>query len=130
MNDFISMGFWHVINRHAYDHLLYLWVMMLPFVWADWRRWLLLVSIFTAGHTLSLLLAVVGVVDASGRWVEPLILFSILAGALLNLVQGGKSNNKKWWPWTLALAGFFGLVHGLGFSDFLSNCFLATPPIN
>jgi hypothetical protein len=121
------IGFWHVLDVRAYDHLLFLLVLMLPFSIKEWKHWLLLVSLFTLGHTLSLILSVWGVIRVNSSWIEQLILCTILLTAIINLIHRGKNVEKKWMPWLLGITFFFGLIHGLGFSNFFTQLLPGRP---
>ncbi len=79
-----------------------------------WRELLATVTAFTVGHSLTLVLAVLGYTSASPAWVEPLIALSIGVSACLNLFPP-----MKWR--TVLLAGVFGLVHGYGFAGLLTQ---------
>ena len=83
MNDFtfyLRLGFEHILDIKAYDHLLFLVAMSLPFVFKQMRFLLLLVTVFTIGHTLSLWAATAGIFRFSSNWIEFLIPITILLG--------------------------------------------------
>lgn len=120
MNDFwllIKMGFQHVWDWQGYDHLLFLAALCLPFAVRQWKRLLGLVTIFTVGHSLSLVLATYGVVRVSMTWIEFLIPLSILIAALYNIVWAPKTTVKSaLMPLVVTL--FFGVIHGFGFASY------------
>ena len=66
----VQYGINHVLNINGYDHLLFLMVLAVPYVFKDWKRVLLLVSMFTLGHTLSLVMAAYGIVSVNRKLVE------------------------------------------------------------
>lgn len=120
MDQFIfyaKLGLFHVLDIHAYDHILFLVVMTVPYVFKDWKRILTLVSIFTVGHTLSLILSVYGVVRINANLVEFLIPVTILISALYNLFTAGKISKGERTGLLFFAALFFGLIHGLGFAN-------------
>jgi len=120
MDQFIfyaKLGLFHVLDIHAYDHILFLVVMTVPYVFKDWKRILTLVSIFTVGHTLSLILSVYGVVRINANLVEFLIPITILISALYNLFTAGKISKGERVGVLFFAALFFGLIHGLGFAS-------------
>ena len=89
MSDFwfyFKIGLDHVLDYTAYDHVLFLIVLSVPYVFKDWRRVLLMVTLFTLGHTTSLLLAVYGVVRINRGLVEWLIPVTIFIAALYNVL--------------------------------------------
>lgn len=119
MEDFwfnVTYGLNHVLDINGYDHVLFLMVLAVPYVFKDWRKVLILVSLFTLGHTLSLFLAAYGIVSVNGSLVEFLIPVTILIAALYNIFTTGKSANKSKINLLMFSALFFGLIHGLGFA--------------
>jgi len=59
---YVQLGFHHIVSPQATDHLAFLLALTSPFVAQDWRRLLALLTSFTLGHSLTLALAVLGVV--------------------------------------------------------------------
>ncbi|HEX7869755.1 MAG TPA: HupE/UreJ family protein, partial [Chryseobacterium sp.] len=59
---YFQIGLKHVLDIHAYDHVLFLIALTIPYTFKDWKRILLLISVFTIGHTLALLLSVFGII--------------------------------------------------------------------
>ncbi|SFN51659.1 HupE / UreJ protein [Bizionia echini] len=112
----VEYGINHVLDINAYDHVLFLIVLTVPYLFNNWKRVLLLVSIFTLGHTLSLVLAAYGVVSVNGALVEFLIPITILIVALFNVFTAGKGAQKEKIGVLFFSTLFFGLVHGLGFA--------------
>ena len=118
MSDFwllVELGFSHVWDWQGYDHLLFLAALFLPFSARQWKTLLWLITCFTIGHSLSLILASFEVVKVSSTWIEFLIPVSIAATAVYNIFYAQRvwvrSNRLEMWV-TL----FFGLVHGFGFA--------------
>jgi hypothetical protein len=109
-------GFWHVLDLLAYDHILFIILLAVPFLFNGWRQLLLLVTAFTVGHSISLLLVTFGKVSFSAAYIEFLIPVTIAVTALYNIFTAGlrQQNNTPWF--TAIIAIFFGLVHGFGFS--------------
>ena len=125
MNDYtfyLRLGFEHILDINAYDHLLFLVVMSLPFVFKQSRLLLLLVTAFTAGHTLSLWAASAGIIRFLSNWIEFLIPMTILLTALHTLYWNTSLERKASLPF-FVLASFFGIIHGLGFSGYFSMVF-------
>ena len=82
---FLELGLYHIVNFKSYDHILFLVVLTTPYLFNDWKRLLLLVSSFTLGHTLSLLLGVYDIVNLNVNVTEWLIPFTIIVIALYNI---------------------------------------------
>jgi len=112
----LQYGINHVLDINAYDHVLFLIVLTIPYIFKNWKRILLLVSVFTLGHTLSLVLATYGVVSVSTNLVEFLIPVTILIAALFNVFTSGKGAQKEKIGILFITTLFFGLIHGLGFA--------------
>ena len=119
MNQFLfylELGCTHVLDIRAYDHILFLIVLVVSFSFKQWKNILWLVSLFTLGHTVSLALSIYGFVNVNSSLVEFLIPLTIFLTALKNLFSGVKtSSNSK----ILLFFSFcFGWIHGLGFSNY------------
>ncbi|AEH00607.1 HupE/UreJ family protein [Lacinutrix sp. 5H-3-7-4] len=112
----VQYGINHVLDINAYDHVLFLIVLTVPYMFRDWKRVFLLVTVFTVGHTLSLILATYGAVKISGNLIEFLIPITILIVALFNVFTSGKGAQKEKIGVLFISTLFFGLVHGLGFA--------------
>ena len=89
---FFKIGLHHVLDINAYDHVLFLIALTVPYTNKDWKKILILVTIFTAGHTLALLLSVFGIVAVKAKFVEFLIPVTILITASYNLFTAGKTS--------------------------------------
>lgn len=115
---YFEKGLRHILNPFAYDHILFLMVLTVPYAFKDWKRMLLLVTIFTVGHTLALLLSVFGVVIIKANWVDFLIPITILLVSFFNIFTAGKSSKQE----SITIIGFvtlfFGIIHGLGFASY------------
>ncbi|MDT8415259.1 MAG: HupE/UreJ family protein [Flavobacteriaceae bacterium] len=118
---YFKLGLFHVLDINAYDHLLFLVILTVPYVFKDWKRVLLLVTMFTLGHTFSLVLSVYGVVSINKSLVEFLIPLTILISALYNLFTAGKVSKNERVGLLFFAALFFGLIHGLGFSTYFKT---------
>jgi len=114
---FLELGLYHIVSFSSYDHILFLVVLSVPYVFKDWKRILILVSFFTLGHTLSLLLGVYGIINLKVNVVEWLIPFTIILMALYNVFSAGKSSKHSNPVIIVCLVLFFGLIHGLGFAN-------------
>jgi len=122
---YLQLGFWHIWSWQATDHLTFLLALCAPFVLADWRRVVALVTSFTIGHSLTLALATLGIVAVNSPVVEALIPVTIMLTALLNMRRDDGRRSRRStsviWAAPNALALAFGLIHGLGFSTYLRS---------
>ena len=117
---YASMGFRHITDLAALDHLLFLVALVAPYRLRDWRHLVLVATAFTIGHSLTLALVVTRIVTLPTTVIEFLIPVTIVAAALENLRRGGAP--RIGWR-RAALAGSFGLIHGAGFANFLRTMF-------
>ena len=112
----VQYGINHVLDPRGYDHVLFLALIAVPYLFKDWKRLLLLVSMFTLGHTLSLILAAYDVVRVNGSLVEFLIPITILIAAIFNVLNAGKKTTTQKTGLLFFTTLSFGLIHGLGFA--------------
>ena len=130
MSDFwmyFKIGLNHVLDINGYDHVLFLIALAVPYAFKDWKRILLLVTIFTIGHTLALLLSVFNIVTVKASLVEFLIPITILITAFFNLFTAGKSSKQESITFVGAVTLFFGIIHGLGFSNYFKSILPGNP---
>lgn len=114
---YFNMGLKHVLNINAYDHTLFLIGITIPYTFNEWKKWLLLISLFTVGHTISLILSVFGVIYFKETLVEFLIPITILIVALFNLFTAGKSSKNESITLIAIVTLVFGIIHGLAFAN-------------
>lgn len=115
---YTQLGLGHVLDIHAYDHILFFAALVIPYFFKDWKRVLGLVTLFTIGHTLTLLLAVYEVVAIDAGYVEFLIPVTIFITALYNVFTASKQKSNQKVSLVYFSSLFFGLIHGLGFSNY------------
>jgi hypothetical protein len=118
---YFNIGLQHVLDIEGYDHVLFLIALTVPYAFKDWKRVLILVSLFTLGHTLALMLAVFEVIIIKASLVEFLIPITILITALFHLFTAGKSGKKESITFVAFVTLFFGIIHGLGFSNYFKS---------
>lgn len=111
----IQYGIHHILDIKTYDHILFLIVLTVPYVFKNWIRVLWLVSIFTLGHTLSLILAVYNIVNVKTSLIAFLIPVTILIMAIFNIFTAGKGPQKNTVGILFICSLFYGLIHGLSF---------------
>lgn len=130
MSDFwiyFNIGLKHVLSISAYDHILFLLALTVPYDFKDWKRLLILVSAFTFGHTLSLFLSVFNVITVLSVYVEFLIPITIFSTALYNIIASGKKFKKDNLTFIAFTTIFFGIIHGLGFSNYFNSILPGKP---
>lgn len=118
---YFQIGLKHVLDINAYDHVLFLIALTIPYAFKDWKRILLLVTVFTVGHTLALLLSVFGIIAVKANIVEFLIPITILVTAVFHLFTAGKASKNESVNLIFFVTLFFGIIHGLGFSNYFKT---------
>jgi len=114
---FLELGFEHILDPNGLDHVLFIIVLTVPYLLKDWKKVILLATAFTLGHSLTLALASLNIVRIDSSLIEILIAVSIFITALNNLMQKPGTNMTR----AYMMASFFGLIHGLGFSNFFRS---------
>lgn len=120
MEDFFlyfKIGLNHVLNFSAYDHILFLIVLAVVFTNFQWKKVIWLVTLFTIGHSITLSLSAYELLKVRMDLVEFLIPLTIFITGVANILNSKKDPIKKG-NMNLILALFFGLIHGLGFSNY------------
>ena len=113
-----EIGFDHIINYEALDHILFIVVLTVIYDIKMIKKIIILITAFTVGHTLTLILSTLNLIQYDQKIIEFAIPLTIAITAINNirkrnqtLLGGGNLNYY--------LALFFGLIHGLGFSNYL-----------
>jgi len=114
---YFQLGLEHILDFNGYDHILFIIALCSVFYWKDWDKVLILVTAFTLGHSVTLALATFKVLNFSPAVIEFLIPVTIFITALSNLIW--KQDNLSWLNYLYA--AIFGLIHGLGFSNYLQS---------
>lgn len=115
-NTYLELGFYHILDLNAYDHILFVVALCAVYSHLEWRKILILVTAFTIGHSITLALSALNIVVFPSDIIEFLIPLTILVTALLNVK--GNHDNDKLININYFLALFFGWIHGLGFSNY------------
>ncbi|WP_339923830.1 HupE/UreJ family protein [uncultured Cyclobacterium sp.] len=123
MNQFqlyFNLGIQHILDIKGFDHILFVLALAVVYMIKDWGRILVLVTAFTIGHSLTLALATLKVISVNTDLVEFLIPVTIGITALANIIKP-KSSSGKGIQLNYLFALCFGLIHGLGFSNYLRS---------
>ena len=124
MNEFFTfadLGFHHIVDPKAFDHLLFIVTLCAAYRWDEWRKMLILITAFTIGHSLTLVLSGLNWLRVPSDWVELLIPVTIVLTSLYNVAsrrtaEAGTFTRSVSLNYAMAL--FFGLIHGMGFANF------------
>jgi hydrogenase/urease accessory protein HupE len=124
LRDYAGLGVQHIVT--GWDHLLF--VLGLVLLVGRGSRLLWTVTAFTAGHSVTLALASLGLVTVPQAPIEAAIALSIYVLAVeLARRRDGAGTYFQRAPWLVA--GTFGLLHGLGFAGALSEVGLPSAEI-
>lgn len=116
---YFGLGFEHILDVNGYDHILFVVALCVMYTLRDWKKVLILTTAFTIGHSVTLALSTFNIVNINSSLIEFLIPVTIFITAFVNIVKPNSqpTNSKIQSNYWLAL--FFGLIHGLGFSNYL-----------
>ncbi|MGY3055054.1 hypothetical protein ACVWYG_003265 [Pedobacter sp. UYEF25] len=112
---YFKLGWEHIISLDALDHQLFILALVAVYSYKNIKQVLILVTAFTIGHSLTLLLSVLDLIRFSSNYVEFLIPVTIVITALTNLFKKNYSKSAVNINYFLALG--FGLIHGMGFAN-------------
>lgn len=117
---YLTLGFEHITDPNGYDHILFVVALCAIYAFKDWKKVLILVTAFTVGHSITLALATLKIVSYRSDIIELLIPITIFITAVSNYNEPEKGEPKS--PkLRYLLAIMFGLIHGLGFSNYLRS---------
>ena len=120
---FIQLGFRHITDIGAMDHILFLLALAAIYRPRDWRSALWVVTAFTVGHSITLALAVTGAIRLPTGLIEFLIPITIVATCVENILVSDRQRAPLRGRYRPVFAGVFGLVHGAGFANYLRDLF-------
>ena len=120
---FVRLGFRHITDLAALDHLLFLFALAAIYRKRDWRDMVGVISAFTVGHSITLGLAASGTLQLPTTLIEFLIPVTILLTGLENIAVRRRDQAPLAGGCRPVFAGVFGLVHGAGFASYLRGLF-------
>jgi len=117
---YIKLGFWHVIDWEGLDHFYFIITLAMPFTFLRIRKLIWWVTLFTLGHTLSLIGNFYFELYVSSYWIELLIPITIALNAITLFFPKKFSRiiNKAYLPPLVTV--IFGVIHGLGFGRYFN----------
>lgn len=118
-SDYLFLGLEHILDTNGYDHILFIATLCAFYLPVQWKKILILVTAFTLGHSLTLALSALEIVNINPTLIETLIPITIILTGLFNIYAFRKSaevQTKVFLNYLIALG--FGLIHGLGFSNY------------
>lgn len=119
--DLLGMGWEHILNFSSYDHILFIVVLCALFKLNEWKKILVIVTAFTIGHSVTLILSALDLILIPAKVVEVLIPLTIVFTAITNILQNKEQQQVKTFDRKLMknylLAMTFGFIHGMGFAN-------------
>ncbi|AFK03165.1 hypothetical protein Emtol_2026 [Emticicia oligotrophica DSM 17448] len=121
---YLQLGYQHITDLNGYDHILFVVALCAIYRITDWKRVLYLVTAFTVGHSVTLALAALNVIEFDSRLIEFLIPVTIIITCFSNLFHKSSDsvlNPEEFSRIRYFIAMMFGLIHGMGFSSYLKS---------
>lgn len=119
---YFVLGKDHILDyANGYDHILFVIALCALYQLRDWRQVLVLVTAFTLGHSVTLALATLGIINVKVSLIEFLIPVTILITAGSNIFKNEDTFTGRPVQINYFYAAFFGLIHGMGFSNYLRS---------
>jgi hypothetical protein len=110
----IQHGIFHIINKSAIDHILFLWVLAIGLTFNDRRMLLWSITGFTLGHAFAAVAVMFGLPMLSLKWVEFAIPLTILVRGIQRLISPTETTSVPWK--TILVISLFGFIHGSAIS--------------
>lgn len=118
---YFGLGKDHILDyRNGYDHILFVLALCTMYMVRDWKKLLVLVTAFTIGHSITLALATLEIITVNQELVEFLIPLTIFITAGSNIFRSTEISDRTAYI-NYGYALFFGLIHGMGFSNYLRS---------
>jgi hypothetical protein len=118
---YFALGKDHILDVNGYDHILFVIALSILYSIIEWKRVLILVTAFTVGHSITLALATLEIITINAELIEFLIPVTILITAVSNIFKKSEGHSTGSIQLNYAYAAFFGLIHGMGFSNYLKS---------
>jgi hypothetical protein len=117
---YCKLGINHVLDWGAYDHVLFLSALTAPFTFKYWKKVVVLATLFTIAHCLSLIFSAYDIINVDVELIEFLIPLTILLTAFFNIAQVFLVPGKNKAYLLEFATTFFGIIHGFGFSNYFN----------
>jgi hypothetical protein len=120
-SSYLKLGFQHIVDINGFDHLLFVITLCAVYQLSEWRKIAIVITAFTLGHSITLVLASLKIIVPNRYIIEVLIPITILISAVFNLISDkfNLTSAKLYVKYLFAL--FFGLIHGMSFSSFFTD---------
>lgn len=119
---YFTLGKDHILDyANGYDHILFVIALCAMYLTKDWKKILILITAFTVGHSITLAISTLEIVSVNAELIEFLIPLTIFITAASNIFRREENQSTFTLQLNYGYALFFGLVHGLGFSNYLKS---------
>ena len=119
---YFEEGAKHILDyANGYDHIIFVVALCALYLTREWKQILILVTAFTIGHSVTLALSTLQIISVKVELIEFLIPLTIFITAVSNLFKNENNLSGQGLQMNYFFAGFFGLIHGLGFSSYLRS---------
>ena len=112
------VGFDHILNVQALDHILFVLALVVIYKPNMIKQIVILITAFTIGHSITLILSALDIINYSQEVIEFAIPLTIVITSLNNILNRKKIITKAMGT-NYIIALVFGLIHGLGFANYL-----------
>ena len=126
---YLKLGFEHIANINGFDHILFLVALCAVYQIKQWKRILILVTAFTIGHSITLFLVSLNLFTIPSRIIKILIPTTIMLTSLQNSRAVDRNDSFSSQSKSYAIALFFGLIHGMDFSNYFRALILSPDDI-
>jgi hypothetical protein len=126
---YLKLGFEHIANLNGYDHILFLVVLCAVYQISQWRNILILVTAFTIGHSITLFIVSLDFFSIPSKIIKLLIPITILITSLQNVINIKQIENSSNMGKNYFMALFFGLIHGMDFSNYFKALIMSPDEI-
>ncbi|WP_277487038.1 HupE/UreJ family protein [Catalinimonas alkaloidigena] len=118
---YFDLGLTHILDINGYDHILFVVALCAIYLLNDWKKVLVIVTAFTIGHSITLALSTLNIITINPSLIEFLIPVTIFVTAMSNVFKKSSGLQQTGGQLNYAFALFFGLIHGMGFSNYLRS---------
>jgi len=126
---YLKLGFEHIANLNGYDHILFLIALCAVYNISQLKKILLLVTAFTVGHSITLFMVSFDFFSIPTRVIKGLIPATIAITSLNNILGNKQTKKDVDIGKNYLLALFFGLIHGMDFSNYFKALIMSTDEI-
>jgi len=126
---YLKLGFEHIANLNGYDHILFLVALCAVYQINQWRKILILVTAFTIGHSITLFLVSLNIFSIPSSIIKLLIPITIIITCFQNVIEKENTENSSRMRKMYFMALFFGLIHGMDFSNYFKALIMSPKDI-